>query len=132
MLGCSVSDSSEPAIDEQSRVPSLTRKLVPAYMGSDVEFSVTAKKLLKKDAITRMKALNEMRSILEVTDYDIINCSPVSIFNHFHILRTGPWLVSCSRHYPIFCVCIYEINLRESAQCSRRTQLEVASANRDR
>ena len=58
-------DACRSLMDEPSKSSAAT--LLPAYVGADTQFAITAKKLLKKDSVTRLKALNEMRSILEVT-----------------------------------------------------------------
>ena len=55
---------SEPSVNE----PQPQDNILPVYSGTDHEFTVTARKLLKKDPVTRLKALQEMRVILEVSD----------------------------------------------------------------
>lgn len=52
-------------IAEESINATSNDTLLPLYTGSDVEFHVTAKKLLKKDQVTRLKALGDLQSILK-------------------------------------------------------------------
>jgi hypothetical protein len=49
----------------------------PVYTGADPDLAVISKKLCKKNSSTRIKALSELKAIMEVND-----CFPI-IISHF-------------------------------------------------
>lgn len=52
-------------IKSQSSSPP-TSSHIPLYLGSDTELSVISKKLTKKNTTTRVKALGELKTVLQV------------------------------------------------------------------
>ena len=51
-----------------------TQNLSPVYIGDDVELSVICKKLSKKNPVSRLKALHELKSVLEVIRIQYYRC----------------------------------------------------------
>ena len=50
----------------QSDAVSSTTNLSPIYLGDDIDLSVITKKLCKKNPVSRLKALQELKTVLQV------------------------------------------------------------------
>ena len=68
--------------------------LAPVYVGSDQDLSVVAKKLLKKDVVTKQKALIELSVIMSDRGSTVISeWLPYFVYVYFRLAMDNDWKV---------------------------------------
>lgn len=61
------STTSTSSFPSHSQPDTVTTNLSPIYLGDDIDLSVITKKLTKKNPVSRLKALQELKALLQVS-----------------------------------------------------------------